>query len=545
MRRGAFQFIFFLTLLTFAPAAPALTPDEIALVVNDNVPESRQLAEFYSQARNVPADRIIALDLPDGEEIPFDIYERQVTPQVRQFLRSRELEQKVRCLVTFYGVPLRIADRVGTPRDNNEVARLTASLRQLANQLTKIATDIERRAAEIDHTFKPPSTDRTVEALAQRLQRAMQRVEVESQQTGDPKRRQELNDYLSESVQKLMAEAPGQDVMPASAPVPASMPAAALAELGEKPFDPEAREIVRRQARRGAGLIGYARLLQGHIDYLATKETGAAFDSELALLWWPTYARARWQPNALNAHFKALRSPPVVMVLRLDAPAPQMVRDLIAASIRVEREGLSGKLVVDSRGIHTPDGFGAFDQRLRTLATRVQTRTDVPVILDEKPEVLPANSVDDVALYCGWYSVHTYVPGMKLNPGAVGYHVASFELVSLRNIARHGWVRGLLESGAVSSVGPVAEPYLHSFPAPDEFFPLLLTGTKTLAEVYWTTVPMASWMQTCIGDPLYSPYRKTPRFGVEDLPAVLRTPEPATQSRAPQGRGVLPQAPQP
>ena len=47
----------------------------------------------------------------------------------------------------------------------------------------------------------------------------------------------------------------------------------------------------------------------------------------------------------------------------------------------------------------------------------------MPLVLDEKPEVLPPNSVDDVALYCGWYSVQNYVPGMKFNPGAVGFHV--------------------------------------------------------------------------------------------------------------------------
>ena len=126
-----------------------------------------------------------------------------------------------------------------------------------------------------------------------------------------------------------------------------------------------------------------------------------------------------------------------------------------------------------------------------------------------------------MALYCGWYSVHNYVPGMKFNRGAVGYHVASFELVSLRQ-HEGGWVRGLLYAGVVGSVGPVAEPYLHSFPAPDEFFPLLLTGKMTLAEVYWTTVPLASWMQTCIGDPLYTPYAKNPAMKVQDLPDVLK-----------------------
>jgi uncharacterized protein (TIGR03790 family) len=144
------------------------------------------------------------------------------------------------------------------------------------------------------------------------------------------------------------------------------------------------------------------------------------------------------------------------------------------------------------------------------------------VTLDNKPAVLPANSESDVALYCGWYSLRTYVPGMKFNRGAVGYHVASYELVSLHNPLEGGWVHGLLASGVVGTLGAVAEPYLHSFPLPEEFFPLLLTGKLPLAQVYWTTNPLTSWMQVCIGDPLYNPYAKNPMFKVEDLPQILR-----------------------
>ena len=32
---------------------------------------------------------------------------------------------------------------------------------------------------------------------------------------------------------------------------------------------------------------------------------------------------------------------------------------------------------------------------------------------------------------------------------------------------------------------------------------------------------MASWMNTCIGDPLYRPYAKNPPLAVEDMPGGL------------------------
>ena len=99
---------------------------------------------------------------------------------------------------------------------------------------------------------------------------------------------------------------------------------------------------------------------------------------------------------------------------------------------------------------------------------------------------------------------------------------ASSELVSLHGRGERGWVHGLLSDGVCATVGPVAEPYLQSFPAADEFFPLLLTGKLTMAEVFWRTTPMVSWMQSCIADPLYTPFKSNPALKVQDLPKPLQ-----------------------
>jgi hypothetical protein len=83
-------------------------------------------------------------------------------------------------------------------------------------------------------------------------------------------------------------------------------------------------------------------------------------------------------------------------------------------------------------------------------------------------------------------------------------------------------VRGLLKDGVAATLGPVSEPYLQSFPPPDEFFPLLLTGRLTLAEVYWKTELMASWRMCLVGDPLYTPFEADPQMKVESLPVPLQ-----------------------
>ena len=68
-----------------ARRAWALGPDQIALVVNSKVPAGVKLAEFYAQQRHIPAGRIIALDLPDADDIAYDDYNLQVVPAVRNF----------------------------------------------------------------------------------------------------------------------------------------------------------------------------------------------------------------------------------------------------------------------------------------------------------------------------------------------------------------------------------------------------------------------------------------------------------------------------
>jgi uncharacterized protein (TIGR03790 family) len=310
-----------------------------------------------------------------------------------------------------------------------------------------------------------------------------------------------------------------------------------MIELQDQRFDPAARAQLRDLSKDYFGCFGLLRLLQSQVDYLDNDGTAAALDSELSLTWWDFYSRSKWLPNLL--HYRAREqgldrhAPPVLMVCRLDAPRVETVRDgIILASLKAERDGLKGKFVIDSRGLlpgapggkNQSAGFAAFDQTLRTLANLVRERTDLQLVMDDRDVVFPAEArIDDVALYCGWYSVRKYVPAFEFTPGAVGYHIASFELVSLHTPHEKGWVAGLLNDGVSGTLGPVAEPYLHAFPLPNEFFPLLLTGKLTLAEVYWSTCPLNSWMLSLIGDPLYTPFKNHPEMTLDELPENLRS----------------------
>src|SRR5205823_747641 len=93
-------------LFTGSGPVRALDPAEIILIVNKHVPESRTLAEHYCQKRNVPKENIVALDLPKSEDITRADYDQKLVAPLREALKGRK--DKVKVLLTFYGVPLRV-----------------------------------------------------------------------------------------------------------------------------------------------------------------------------------------------------------------------------------------------------------------------------------------------------------------------------------------------------------------------------------------------------------------------------------------------------
>lgn len=549
-----FRSLCLMFILILVPAAGrvawALQPDQIVLVVNANVPESRQLAEFYAQERNVPPDHIVALDVPNIDEIPFDVYERQIVAPLLRYLHERDLRQRVTCLVTFYGIPLRHAARQLSADQRREAADLSAQLSRTLAQIQPLVVQAEQLAGELDPAFRP-FTGATLADLARRADLALQAVGRQLPAIADPARRAQAlsrtlgllqalggNASLAQNFgAKAVADrsAPPQEIAHWQALIAQVRQARSqVAQVADQPFDFNARARHRALVQAAFGLIDYAHLLEMQSGYLQTDATVAAIDSELALLWSGCYPLAHWQSNPLyvgplrDALPPSSQLPPTLMVMRLDGPDAPTVRRMIQDSVQAEHDGIAGQIVIDTRGLKDdasaqPAGYAAFDQVLRDLADIVRAHTRLKLMFDQSPDVIPAHSASHVALYCGWYSVRHYVPGCSFDRGAVGYHVASYELRTLHQQVGSGWVRGLLSDGVVATLGPVAEPYLVAFPRPDDFFALLLTGKLTLAEVYWRTTPMTSWMMCMIGDPLYTPYKLHPALSVNDLPPRLQS----------------------
>jgi uncharacterized protein (TIGR03790 family) len=247
----------------------------------------------------------------------------------------------------------------------------------------------------------------------------------------------------------------------------------------------------------------------------------AAVDSELALIWHRRYPLKKFIPNPLHwrmaKRLKGKKVPPTMMTARIDGPSASDAKRIIKDSVAVEAKGLSGRVYIDAGGKHP-----AWDRNLVALNNLLKTEEiDLPVVLDQKRSVFQRGQCPKAALYVGWYSLRKYIPAFQWQPGSVGYHIASFEAMHLRDPKSQEWCPQMIQNGVAATIGPVNEPYLGTFPLPQEFFPLLLTGEYTLAEAYWRTSPAASWRMTLIGDPLYNPFRKNPQLKTSDLPDDL------------------------
>ncbi|MEA3225749.1 MAG: TIGR03790 family protein, partial [Planctomycetota bacterium] len=247
--------------------------------------------------------------------------------------------------------------------------------------------------------------------------------------------------------------------------------------------------------------------LQLKIDRINGKETRASVDSELSMVLFEAYDLYRWQPNVLKKDALGL-SLRTLMVSRLDGPSPEIAKGLVDKSIAAEKTGLKGTAYIDSRGRKGKDLYSHFDRSLRNLAAFTRSKTQMRAIEEPTGKLFAPGSCPETAIYCGWYSLRKYVDAFDFVDGAIGYHIASFEAVSLRDPNSGQWCASMLEDGITATLGPVAEPYLHTFPEPRAFFGELYEG-KCLVEAYYRTKPFNSWQLLLVGDPLYRPFKNS------------------------------------
>lgn len=133
-------------LATTLPAVALLTGNEVVVVYNAKLPESKRVAEHYADVRRVPDNQVIGLSLPTSEEISRTEYDEELARPLANELGKRKLwrlgkvtrmisstndvrevqmpvESAIRYLVLCYGVPLKIREDQQLNEPGREKAR--------------------------------------------------------------------------------------------------------------------------------------------------------------------------------------------------------------------------------------------------------------------------------------------------------------------------------------------------------------------------------------------------------------------------------------
>ena len=123
-----------LLFLVGAETSFALQPNEILLIVNRNNPSSIELAKYYREKRQIPAINLLTVKMNDGEDCSREEYQEKLLEPLRKYL-TRHPGTKIRCLLLFYGIPLRVAAPELSPQQWRKVKDLKYTKKQIDWQL--------------------------------------------------------------------------------------------------------------------------------------------------------------------------------------------------------------------------------------------------------------------------------------------------------------------------------------------------------------------------------------------------------------------------
>jgi len=508
-------------IVSVAACSFALGPNEILVIANADNPASVRVARHYCQKRDVPEKNILKLDLkPElSDDIARSDYEKLIARPIRDKLLTPEYADRIKCLLTVYGVPFRVGPRGMLKGEQANLAELSELARRKMERLKKIIGQFEGltglECTLLADNAKQPTTKKILKELESYIKKTRAKIDAIADKA---QKRRLLNQWFG-----LYANLYGK--------TRTLQTAKAAADLSIRLTKADEAEILRcnRLFRRAggenwgyekrlkagfydavemvAGIEGVLLRLDADIDNIKGRETGASVDSELSIVMFDDYELYRWVPNELKERI-FWTGTKTLMVCRLDGPGEDIAAALVDKALSAERNRLNGVAYIDSGYSEKKKKplYVEYDQSLLRAASVIGERTQMKVVSEQTAKLFAAGQCPDTAFYCGWYSLKKYVDAFDFACGAVGYHIASWEAIDLRDPESKQWCPAMLKDGITATMGAVDEPYLAAFPKPDRFFGQLING-KCLAEAYYRTKPYNSWQMLLIGDPLYTPFR--------------------------------------
>lgn len=536
--RLTFSLILLFLVTSFGPSQSlALSPSDLIVVYNLNMQNSKGVAHYYAKKRAVPLSNLVGVRVPTSERMARLDFENELVSTVKTVVERLKSECKKPAILLVYGIPLLVrgsvreeSDRAFVALARDKVTEYQGVVLQLISQLDHLVLGNSPQVLAPESPEKNYETIDVLKMAGESFKGGLRYLIEAKSKEGEQESILGASSVLirlvgAASMAKAILEAAGkgkddylkffknQELL--------KWHALLKTELGEISF----RGIRPENALETATVVRFVNGVIGELKFWdeikTTYEDGkysASVDNELTLILADPYQLARWLPNPFHENYDRLPfinkiRDKTIMVGRLDGPTPELTKRLVDDAIATEKKGLEGIFYIDARGIKGNGSYGSYswyDRHLFSLYNIIKDESSMDVVIDRGPELFSSGACPNAALYCGWYSLRNYVDSFTWKKGSVGFHVASAEASTLRARDSNVWCKRMVEEGIAATLGPVAEPYLLSFPLPDHFFPLLMSGKFPLLEVYFRSIPSISWRQTLIGDPLYTPFKNNP-----------------------------------
>ena len=128
-------FAAFAFLCLVATAASAQSAENVAVVINDNSPDSQRIGEHYAKTRALPESNIIRIRTSSEETVDRATYVSTIEAQISAAIRRAGLQDRLLYIVLTKGVPIRIDGTAGLDGTISSVdSELTLLYRRMTGQ---------------------------------------------------------------------------------------------------------------------------------------------------------------------------------------------------------------------------------------------------------------------------------------------------------------------------------------------------------------------------------------------------------------------------
>jgi uncharacterized protein (TIGR03790 family) len=113
-----------------------------------------ELAEYYMDRRSIPHKNLLILRLTVKERCSREEYDRNVVPVVRKHIREKDPNRTIRCLVTLYGLPLKVNPPLIAGAEKTQVKALRKKQKILKERLKTLGDKKEKDTADLKNELK-------------------------------------------------------------------------------------------------------------------------------------------------------------------------------------------------------------------------------------------------------------------------------------------------------------------------------------------------------------------------------------------------------